>query len=218
MHYGGFPNNLRIQVVLLLALLGSSSIAAESVHSDPTDSEQRALSTGEFDGNRINSDLENNGMVVSHRISGHSGLEWPHGNGTYAIYASGIWIAGLVNNEIRIAAAEDSPEFTPGPFGSEGSEPEHVLYKVNFVDFNDPAASPDFQNWPVEYGAPFIDADEDGVYSPMPVGPDSPGFLGRRTFTNHRKRRDRRFYPRRRSTAQPENCRDRRSDSFQRRR
>ncbi len=178
MHYGGFPNNLRIQVVLLLALLGSSSIAAESVHSDPTDSEQRALSTGEFDGNRINSDLENNGMVVSHRISGHSGLEWPHGNGTYAIYASGIWIAGLVNNEIRIAAAEYSPEFTPGPFGSEGSEPEHVLYKVNFVDFNDPAASPDFQNWPVEYGAPFIDADEDGVYSPMPVGPDSPEILG----------------------------------------
>ncbi len=178
MYKGGFPINLSILVVLLIALAGQGLIAAEEVQSNPSNSGMRILSTGQFDGNRIHSDLENNGMIVSHRISGHSGLEWPRGSNKYAVYASGIWIAGLVNNEIRIAAAEYSPELTSGPFGSDGSELEHVLYKVNFFDINDPTASPDFQNWPAEYGAPFNDAENDGVYLPMPEGLDSPDILG----------------------------------------
>ena len=37
--------------------------------------------SGQFDGNRIRNDLENNGMLVSHRITGHSGMEWPKGPG-----------------------------------------------------------------------------------------------------------------------------------------
>ena len=33
--------------------------------------------TGNFDGNRVRNDLENNGMIVDHRLTGHSGMEWP---------------------------------------------------------------------------------------------------------------------------------------------
>jgi hypothetical protein len=39
-------------------------------------------------------------------------------------------------------------------------------------------ANSDFQNWPAHLGAPWVDEDEDGVYSPMPAGTDHPEFIG----------------------------------------
>ncbi|NQV48971.1 MAG: hypothetical protein HQ507_00630, partial [Candidatus Marinimicrobia bacterium] len=135
-------------------------------------------STGAFDGNRIDDDLENNGMIVSQRISGHSGLQWPAGNATYTIYASGIWLAGMVNDTIRTAVAEYGPEFTSGPWGADGNDPSDILYKVNKSDLLDPGANPDFAAWPVGKGAPWVDVDNDGVYNPMPAGPDHPEFIG----------------------------------------
>ncbi len=134
--------------------------------------------SGQFDGNRIRDDLENNGMLVSHRISGHSGMEWPKGSHKYINYASGIWIAGKVGGDIRTAVGEYGPEFVAGPWGSESGGSEHQLYIVNKADLADPLASDDFQNWPADLGAPWVDVDEDGVYSPMPGGPDHPDFVG----------------------------------------
>jgi len=136
------------------------------------------LSVGSFDGNRIHADMENNGMLVSHRITGHSGLEWPQGNSSYTVYAAGLWFAGKVNGEIRTAVAEYGPEFTPGPWGSGGEGASYRLYKVNIDDLVDPELNPDFAAWPVQQGAPWIDADNDGIYSPMPSGPDQPEFIG----------------------------------------
>lgn len=169
----------RIFAFLLILGIALPVVAAESDKSESYALGKAAIqSTGAFDGNRINTDLENNGMIVSHRISGHSGMEWPKGNHTYAIYASGLWMAGKVGGEVRTAVAEYEPEFTAGPFGSEGDEPEYRLYKVNKVDLNNPAGNPDFAAWPVEDGAPWVDNDGDGVYTPMPGGVDHPRFLG----------------------------------------
>ncbi|MBT5467452.1 MAG: T9SS type A sorting domain-containing protein [Candidatus Marinimicrobia bacterium] len=170
----------------ILAFLLIVGIALPLSAVEPEKVERYALgkpaiqSTGAFDGNRINTDLENNGMIVSHRISGHSGFEWPQGNATYAIYASGLWMAGKVDGEIRTAVAEYEPEFTAGTWESEGDDPngEYRLYKVNKVDMNNPAANPDFAAWPVDQGAPWIDEDGDGVYTPMPGGVDHPDFIG----------------------------------------
>ena len=134
--------------------------------------------SGQFDGNRIRNDLENNGMLVSHRVTGHSGMEWPKGSHKYINYASGIWIAGKVGGDIRTAVGEYGPEFVAGPWGSESGGSEHQLYIVNKADLADPLASDDFQNWPADLGAPWVDVDEDGVYSPMPTGPDHPEFIG----------------------------------------
>ena len=134
--------------------------------------------SGQFDGNRIRDDLENNGMLVSHRITGHSGMEWPKGSHKYINFASGIWIAGKVGGDIRTAVGEYGPEFVAGPWGSESGDSEHQLYIVNKGDLADPLASDDFQNWPADLGAPWVDEDGDGVYTPMPSGPDHPDFIG----------------------------------------
>ncbi|MCK5331936.1 MAG: hypothetical protein KAK01_11030, partial [Candidatus Marinimicrobia bacterium] len=45
-------------------------------------------------------------------------------------------------------------------------------------DLADPYLHDDFQNWPVDLGAPWVDVDNDGTYSPLPVGPDHPDFIG----------------------------------------
>ncbi len=134
--------------------------------------------SGQFDGNRIRDNLENNGMIVSQRITGQSGMEWPKGTFKLINYASGIWVAGKVGGDIRTAVGEYGPEFVPGPYGGDYNAPEHQLYIVNKGDLADPLASSDFQNWPADLGAPWVDEDGDGVYSPLPLGPDHPEFLG----------------------------------------
>lgn len=186
-------NIKRIFAFLLVATLVAMPLfAGITEQSDKTALGKTSIqSTGAFDGNRIDDDLENNGMIVSHRITGHSGLGWPAGNSTYTIYASGIWLAGKVTHtvtgsagqdssvtSIRTAVAEYGPEFTSGPWGSDGTDPADVLYKVNISDLDDPAGNPDFAAWPVDQGAPWVDEDGDGVYTPMPGGLDHPEFIG----------------------------------------
>ncbi len=127
---------------------------------------------GQFDVNRIRTDLENNGMIVSHRITGHSGMEWPKGESTYINFASGIWLAGKVNGDIRTAVAEYRPEYSPGPAGSDPNDPKHRLYKINRGN----QITTDVLEWPVELGAPWIDVDSDGVYDPYEG--DKPDILG----------------------------------------
>ena len=77
------------------------------------------LSALNFDGNRIDNDLMNNGMIVSHLVSGRSGMSWPKGNGTQTIYASGVWFGAKVNDQIRVTAGEFNGELVGGPWGSD---------------------------------------------------------------------------------------------------
>ena len=163
---------------LLMGLTATHSTAAENTRYVPAPPQIQILSTGSFDGNRIENDLENNGMITSHRISGRAGMEWPRGNSSYTVYASGLWIAGMVNGEIRTAVAEYAPEMISGPYGSVGNEVDYRLYKMNANELSDPLFNPDFQNWPTSDGAPYVDSDGDGMYTPMPDGGDYPEILG----------------------------------------
>ncbi len=167
-----------LSILLIVVFLAGSAFARERINTVPSLLKTAVASTGQFDGNRVRDDLENNGMVVSHRISGHSGMEWPKDNNTYTVYASGVWLAGTVGGQIRTAVAEYAPERVPGPYGSDQSDGSYKLYKVSKTDLADPLANDDFQNWPVDLGAPWVDADGDGTYNPLPLGPDSPDFIG----------------------------------------
>ena len=171
----------KIGAIFMLSLfIATISYAKERNDSFTTKSAAKSLiaTTGQFDGNRVRDDLENNGMIVSHRISGHSGMEWPKENHTYSVFASGVWYAGKVGNDLRCATAEYGPEMVSGPYGSNSSNAAYKIWKVTKADLADPLASYDFQNWPVGDGAPWVDNDDDGVYSPMPGGPDHPEFIG----------------------------------------
>jgi len=163
-----------------LLTLGLIFLFIGSVDAEPKSGSNTGLgrlSTGSFVGNRIHNDLENNGMIVSHRLTGHSGMEWPAGSHNYSNFASGVWFAGKVNDGIRTAVGEYGPEFSSGPFGAD-ADGDDKLFIVNKSDLADPLANDDFQNWPADLGAPWIDNDGDGVYTPLPNGTDHPEFLG----------------------------------------
>ena len=132
----------------------------------------------QFDANRIVSDISNTGMIVDYHPTGHSGMEWPAGTSKYSNFQSGVWFSGMVNGAIRTATAEYSTEFSPGEYGGDPVADEYQIYKVNKSDLADPLSSDDFQNWPAHRGAPWVDNDGDGVYSPLPVGTDHPEFIG----------------------------------------
>jgi len=117
-------------------------------------------------------------MFVSHNISGRSGLTWPKGNETQTVFASGLWLGGKVNAQIRVTVAEFSGESASGPWGADHDDPKHKIYKVSRSDLTDPIKNTDFQNWPVELGAPFVDNNENRTYEPLPDGSDHPEFIG----------------------------------------
>ena len=55
--------------------------------------------------NRIGTYISNVGELVSARVTGNPGMEWPIESGKTINYQSGLWIGGLVGTQIRTAAA-----------------------------------------------------------------------------------------------------------------
>ena len=108
-----------------------------------------------FDGNNISTFIRNNGSFNRNPSTGNSGFEWPRGTGNTAIYASGIWLGGKVNNDVRVAVAEYSYEFDAGPIrpGINPDDPEWRVYKIKTGD--NALNNPDYADWPYREGAPF---------------------------------------------------------------
>ncbi|MCK4857821.1 MAG: hypothetical protein KAT58_07640, partial [candidate division Zixibacteria bacterium] len=89
------------------------------------------------------------------------GLYFPRGTKKTVIYSAGLWIGAKVDGEIRLAQAEYSSEFQPGPMVGGTYEPDwadnrYRCYKVNRGDTD---ANADYAEWPVADGAP---VDENG--------------------------------------------------------
>ena len=135
-------------------------------------------SSGTFDGNRIYADVTNNGLFLDYHISGDSALEWPKGTGVHSIFQSALWMGATVDGTIRTIVGDYTQDMGPGPFGGDPLAAVHRIYKVSKSMLDDPAAHDDFQNWPVDYGAPWVDVDGDGAWNPLPAGQDHPEFIG----------------------------------------
>jgi len=137
-----------------------------------------------YDANQIRSWVGNNGHIVSHIPTGDAGLEWPSGTGNTAVFASGLWVVGKVDGDIRSAAAEFTSEYQPGiiiydpvtgtPVGPDS--PNDARFQVSSINKTDNAdvTSPNFNReyatWPAADGAPahdgefFTDVNENGVW------------------------------------------------------
>ncbi|HUF09236.1 MAG TPA: T9SS type A sorting domain-containing protein [Rhodothermales bacterium] len=138
--------------------------------------------------------------AVRARLYNNGGLFWkgagplynvPQSGAGNAIFASGIWIGGLVNGELRMAATPYGPwEFWPGPLDDNGNAPADCgiydrMFKVNrqdVLDYNDTGvAVPDLADWPFELGAPVIDGDGNPNNYNL-AGGDRPEILGDQTI------------------------------------
>ena len=135
-------------------------------------------SVGTFDGNQIYADVANNGLFLDYHVSGDSALEWPTGTGAHSIFQSALWMGATVNGSIRTIVGDYTQDMGPGPWGGDPLAAVHRIYKVEKSMLASPLDFADFQEWPVEFGAPWVDVDGDGVYSPLPAGTDHPEFVG----------------------------------------
>ncbi len=103
-----------------------------------------------IDVNQISAWVTNYGSLFRHPITGDSGFEYPAGAGTFAIYASGLWVGARVNGSPRVAIAEYSYEYKPGKIingvPDDWDKSRYGLYKWLGTDTPDAEA--------VEDGAP----------------------------------------------------------------
>ena len=130
-----------------------------------------------FDGNRIHVQLANNGTLASSNQSGPA-MYWPSFESEqYICYYSGVWVAGKVNGEYRTACTKDMSEWRPGTILADGTadNPYDYRYRIYKIEKSN-SMSPDWIDWPIDHGAPWIDNDNDGIYNPY--SGDTPALYG----------------------------------------
>ncbi len=103
------------------------------------------------------------------------------------VYASGVWIGGKVDGDLRLAGARYSNfNFWPGPLDATGQPINNCvgydrIYKVSKSDIQayEGGASParDLAEWPVNLGAPVVDGDGNPSNYDLAAG-DRPEILG----------------------------------------
>lgn len=135
----------------------------------------------QFSGNNIACWMANDGMIVTHRITGNCGLEWPKGSGQTADYCSGLWIVGKTSNgDIHSACSSYSSEYRPGRLYSDGttSHPDDPRLRIYILNSD---GTGDWQEWPFDLGAPAVKA-KDGSDSLDVFGHKIPRLYGDQTF------------------------------------
>ncbi len=102
-------------------------------------------------------------------IFGYSeyGTWWPFNGDTATFtyphspqYAAGLWMAGMVGAELRVAIANNiDDEYTTGPMNGTGFFPDEPAFKVYklYSDSLEGNPNDDYTNWPVSQGAPVDD-------------------------------------------------------------
>ncbi len=145
--------------------------------------------SSDLDVNNVKARMYNNGGLFW--IGGNPVYEVPKGSGSNAIFASGLWIGGLADGEIRAAAATYSDwEFWPGPLDATGAAPADCavydrIFRVSSEDVKAFQAggppSPDIRDWPWQLGAPVEDGDGNPDNYNLDGG-DLPGILGDQTL------------------------------------
>ncbi|NNE45727.1 MAG: hypothetical protein HKN37_03615 [Rhodothermales bacterium] len=121
----------------------------------------------ELDVANVRARVHSNGALFW--IGGAPVYEVPRGSGKNAIFASSVWIGGMVDGELRMSAATYSDwEMWPGPLNDEGNPPSDCrqhdrvfnVYDEDIRRYNETGeATPDMLDWPWELGAPVFDGD-----------------------------------------------------------
>ncbi len=173
--------------VLWLLLLGALAPAQAQTPGSCT----YGTSQADLDINNVFARLYNNGSLFYGATSGNGdGYFVPKAARKSPIFASGVWIGGRVNGELRVAGARyDNYTFWPGPLDAATGRPVNPascaaydrMYSVtrgDIAEFEaDGSISDDLGEWPVDLGAPVVDGDGDPNNYNL-AGGDRPEIIG----------------------------------------
>jgi len=130
-----------------------------------------------IDINNVRMVTTNKGSISWDLVTGNAGLEYPKGTGKLAIFAAGIWMGGMVGDELRYIQAAYGQEWFMGPITS--SSPNDGSFPVTWADGTDQLwqvwkmtkgdgpENPDYAGWVsnAPYGAPL-----DATGAPLVTG------------------------------------------------
>ena len=168
---------------VLLALLATSA-AAQSADDVCAVGDARA----ELDVAGVRAALYDNGQLFWD--GGRAEYEVPRGSGKTALFNMPLWVAGVVDGEVRSAGSAYGMAYWPGPLEPGGTTTAarcaalDRIWTVRTADLEaydrTDTASTDLAEWPVAWGAPFYtDADGDGRQGPSePTVSLEPGDAG----------------------------------------
>ena len=140
--------------------------------------------------NRIVTGMTNTGLLIDYRtnaLQNGYGMGIRKSNkeeaGAGSIFGSALWVTAdkpNSDNEFIGVVADYDPDMRSGSWGSDLTDPDNKyrMYSVDIDMLSQPELYSDFQNWPTDQGAPWVDVDGDGIYSPLPNGVDHPKFYG----------------------------------------
>ncbi len=176
---------------MLLALLMTMNLATAKA---PGTSAQSVLNKAAiqqwkfFDVNSIYCTINSNGPYADYLRTNSSGLFWPKGTAKTAVYTAGIWVIGRhrPTGNLRTAVQDYQTEFQSGPIIStyntttnsitniaDPSDTKYRIYKVSKKD--SVGGNPDYDNWPVDLGAPYTERNGTAGYQ---AGEDKPFLWG----------------------------------------
>ena len=108
----------------------------------------------QFDGNRFALYVTNDGSFGYDIPAGASGGEYPKGSGKFVLYAGGLWVGGLVNDEIRTTISEYSFEYAPGPWSgiweTVDDYPDkdyYKVFKISRTDIEEGPGNANYDDW-----------------------------------------------------------------------
>jgi hypothetical protein len=123
----------------------------------------------------------NNGDGSNNPITGGQGLIWPKGSGKGAIFEDGPVIGGKINNLVYLSGSKYRHGLQAGKIinglPDDTKNPKYRIYKIqkNWSTSIDAKRLKDnYDNWPGDDGAPYIDKNSNGKWD---KGIDEPKFI-----------------------------------------
>jgi hypothetical protein len=147
--------------------------------------------------------MSNNGVTAHNPQTDGSGCEYPLGSRKYLIFSDGFVFGGWKGDELHVGGATYRVGYQAGRIGDNGwptdpFSPENHIFRTRRMTRTEYDALPvseqaqlqsDFTTWPIADGAPWVDADGDGSYTPNfyawldgRTDVDAPRILGREMY------------------------------------
>ncbi len=140
------------------------------------------IDSKQIDVNQIKAFVYNDGEIFYDKPNKSAGFFFPKGGNKTAIYSAGLWIAGIDRDgKIRMSVVQNNQSgYQPGQIigmfdtkindFSVADNPMKSQYKIYKIVKHDSSSSADgsydsWSSWPVLQGAPWIDADGNGIYN-----------------------------------------------------